>query len=69
MMKQSANSAVRFTSYQTLKDWVAGRSGGKVGNLQIMGIGAAAGVITVCQWLPNSAGSARSPADATMPFE
>ncbi|OCF31070.1 tricarboxylate transporter [Kwoniella heveanensis BCC8398] len=51
MMKQSANSAVRFTSYQAMKDYVTDRNGGTApGNTTIMAIGAAAGVITVCKW-------------------
>ncbi|WWC93847.1 hypothetical protein V866_000683 [Kwoniella sp. B9012] len=53
MMKQSANSAVRFTSYQAMKDYVVERNGGVApGNTTIMGIGAIAGVITVYATMP-----------------
>lgn len=53
MMKQSANSAVRFTSYQSLKDLaLKGNNGGALSNLSIMAIGAAAGVITVYSTMP-----------------
>ncbi|GAA5916541.1 hypothetical protein JCM6882_003578 [Rhodosporidiobolus microsporus] len=55
MMKQCANSAVRFSSYQALKDLaLAGKpAGGKeLGTLEIMGIGSAAGVITVYSTMP-----------------
>jgi solute carrier family 25 citrate transporter 1 len=53
MMKQSANSAVRFTSYQTLKDLALKRNDGlTLSNPSIMAIGAAAGVITVYSTMP-----------------
>lgn len=49
-MKQSANSAVRFTSYQAMKDYAMRKNGGhQPGNGTIMAIGAVAGVITVCE--------------------
>lgn len=53
MMKQSANSAVRFTSYQTLKDLALKRNDDlALSNPWIMAIGAAAGVITVYSTMP-----------------
>ncbi|WWC63047.1 uncharacterized protein I303_105646 [Kwoniella dejecticola CBS 10117] len=53
MMKQSANSAVRFTSYQAMKDYVVSMNGGQTpANTTIMGIGAMAGVITVYATMP-----------------
>ncbi|OWT38221.1 tricarboxylate transporter [Cryptococcus neoformans Bt1] len=53
MMKQSANSAVRFTSYQAMKDYAMRKNGGhQPGNGTIMAIGAVAGVITVYATMP-----------------
>lgn len=76
MMKQSANSAVRFTSYQAMKDYAMRRNGGQQpGNTTIMAIGAVAGVITVCEWMKINCKSklikVLSPlcVDTTMPFE
>ncbi|KAM0756200.1 tricarboxylate transport protein [Meredithblackwellia eburnea MCA 4105] len=53
MMKQCANSAVRFSSYQGLKDLaLAQRSSKELTSLQIMGIGSLAGMITVYTTMP-----------------
>jgi solute carrier family 25 citrate transporter 1 len=50
-MKQSANSATRFTSYEFMKDFLKARSStGQVTNTQTVLIGSAAGVITVCEY-------------------
>ncbi|ORY81808.1 putative Tricarboxylate transport protein [Leucosporidium creatinivorum] len=48
MMKQCANSAVRFSAYQGLKDLVLGaRSTTELDSLSTMAIGSTAGIITV----------------------
>ncbi|GAA6042687.1 hypothetical protein JCM8097_003746 [Rhodosporidiobolus ruineniae] len=53
MMKQCANSAVRFSSYQALKDLaLSGKANKELGSLEIMGIGSAAGIITVYCTMP-----------------
>lgn len=50
MMKQCANSAVRFSSYQGLKDLVLSqRATNELDSLSIMAIGSCAGMITVCK--------------------
>lgn len=50
-MKQGANSAVRFTSFATIQqymlDWTKPASG-KLSPVSTFGVGAAAGLITVC---------------------
>jgi solute carrier family 25 citrate transporter 1 len=50
MLRQGANSAVRFTSYSTLKQLVQGNNtpGSQLPAWLTFGIGASAGVITVC---------------------
>ena len=50
MLRQGANSAVRFTSYSTLKQLVQGSNtpGSQLPAWLTFGIGASAGVITVC---------------------
>ena len=47
--RQAANSAVRFGTYSTLKDYLEGRleAGEKLGAVPIFGIGAIAGLVTV----------------------
>lgn len=53
MMKQSANSAVRFTSYQAMKDAAISFYGkDELPNLAIMGIGGLAGIVTVYATMP-----------------
>ncbi|KAM0788316.1 hypothetical protein ACM66B_001459 [Microbotryomycetes sp. NB124-2] len=54
MMRQGANSAVRFTSYSTLKSFVTGnaRPGEALPATITFAIGAAAGVITVYATMP-----------------
>jgi solute carrier family 25 citrate transporter 1 len=51
-MKQGANSAVRFTSFATIQqymlDWTKPASG-KLSSVSTFGVGAAAGLITVCE--------------------
>lgn len=50
MMKQCANSAVRFSAYQGLKDLVlSARSTTQLDSLSTMAIGSTAGIITVCK--------------------
>jgi len=51
MLRQGANSAVRFTSYSTLKQLVQGNNtpGSQLPAWLTFGIGASAGVITVCK--------------------
>lgn len=51
MLRQGANSAVRFTSYATLKQLVQGNvsPGSPLPGWITFGIGATAGVITVCE--------------------
>lgn len=52
IMKQGANSAVRFTSYATLQqaalDYMKPETG-KLGSATTFGLGAIAGLITVCE--------------------
>lgn len=53
MMKQSANSAVRFSSYQGLKDMMLSHSGeAELSNGATMAIGGMAGIITVYTTMP-----------------
>lgn len=54
MLRQGANSAVRFTSYSTLKQLVQGNNtpGVQLPAWITFGIGATAGVITVCECNP-----------------
>lgn len=51
MMRQGANSAVRFGTYSTLKNFVAGsqRPGQSLPGGITFGIGAVAGIVTVCK--------------------
>lgn len=52
ILKQGANSAVRFTSYNTLRDAAISFNGGKQQQLGSVGtfiVGAAAGIVTVCE--------------------
>lgn len=53
IFRQSANSAVRFSSYSTLKQAAQGSvvPGSNFPGWMTFGIGAMAGVITVCEWL------------------
>lgn len=50
-MRQGANSAVRFSAYSTLKQSVQGsaRPGQQLPSVVTFGIGAIAGIITVCK--------------------
>ncbi|KAM0793012.1 hypothetical protein ACM66B_000504 [Microbotryomycetes sp. NB124-2] len=54
IMKQGANSAVRFTSYSTIKQWLQDRSGvtKQLSAAETFGAGAGAGVITVYATMP-----------------
>jgi len=55
MMRQGANSAVRFTTYTTLKQFVQSNSYAKTGPLPstiTFGIGAIAGLVTVYTTMP-----------------
>lgn len=54
MMRQGANSAVRFTTYTTLKQFVQGqgRAGQQLSSVMTFGIGAFAGLITVYTTMP-----------------
>ncbi|KIL65393.1 hypothetical protein M378DRAFT_105087 [Amanita muscaria Koide BX008] len=54
MMRQSANSAVRFTTYTTLKQFVQGtvRPGQQLPSAITFGIGAIAGLVTVYTTMP-----------------
>jgi len=54
MMRQSANSAVRFTTYTTLKQFVQGtvRPGQQLPSAITFGIGAVAGLVTVYTTMP-----------------
>lgn len=51
MLRQGANSAVRFSSYSTLKQLAQGSAvpGEDMPGWMTFGIGATAGVITVCK--------------------
>jgi len=53
IMKQGANSAVRFTSYSTLQGAALGYikpASGKLSSSVTFGLGAIAGLITVCEY-------------------
>ncbi|KIY66956.1 mitochondrial tricarboxylate transporter [Cylindrobasidium torrendii FP15055 ss-10] len=54
MMRQGANSAVRFTTYSTLKQFVQGqaRPGQQLPSTMTFGIGAIAGLVTVYTTMP-----------------
>ncbi|KAK4054716.1 hypothetical protein OIV83_000640 [Microbotryomycetes sp. JL201] len=54
IMKQGANSAVRFTSYSTIKQWLQDRSGvtKQLSAAETFAAGAGAGVITVYATMP-----------------
>ena len=54
MMRQGANSAVRFTTYTTLKQMVQGQSrpGQPISSATTFGIGAIAGLVTVYTTMP-----------------
>ena len=54
MMRQGANSAVRFTTYTTLKQMVQsqGRPGQPISSATTFGIGAIAGLVTVYTTMP-----------------
>lgn len=53
-MRQGANSAVRFTTYTTLKQFVqsTARPGQQLPNTITFGIGAIAGLVTVYTTMP-----------------
>ena len=55
MLRQGANSAVRFSSYSTLKQLAQGSvmAGSQLPGWMTFGIGSMAGVITVCKCLRN----------------
>ena len=71
MLRQGANSAVRFTSYSTLKQLVQGNNtpGSQLPAWLTFGIGASAGVITVCTYLTLRLIWMVLMIDTTMPFE
>lgn len=52
MMRQGANSAVRFTTYSAMKQAVQGSAGPsqQLPSTVTFGIGAMAGIITVCRY-------------------
>jgi solute carrier family 25 citrate transporter 1 len=54
MMRQGANSAVRFTTYATLKQFVQGtaRPGQRLPSAITFGIGGIAGLVTVYTTMP-----------------
>jgi solute carrier family 25 citrate transporter 1 len=54
MMRQGANSAIRFTTYSTLKQFVQGtaRPGQQLPSAITFGIGAIAGLVTVYTTMP-----------------
>lgn len=54
ILRQGANSAIRFTSYSTLKQFVQGnaRPGQKLSNVLTFAIGGVAGLITVYMTMP-----------------
>jgi solute carrier family 25 citrate transporter 1 len=54
MMRQGANSAVRFTTYATLKQFVQGtaRPGQQLPSAITFGIGGIAGLVTVYTTMP-----------------
>lgn len=54
MMRQGANSAVRFTTYTTLKQFVQGtaRPGQTLPSAITFGIGGIAGLVTVYTTMP-----------------
>ena len=56
MMRQGANSAVRFTTYTTLKQFVQQSQGARAGqplsSAATFGIGAVAGLVTVYTTMP-----------------
>ena len=54
MMRQGANSAVRFTTYATLKQFVQGtvRPGQPLPSAVTFGIGGIAGLVTVYTTMP-----------------
>lgn len=54
MMRQGGNSAVRFTTYSTLKQFVQGttRPGQNLPSTITFGIGAVAGLVTVYTTMP-----------------
>jgi solute carrier family 25 citrate transporter 1 len=51
MMRQGANSAVRLTTYSTLKG-IATKDGSKPGSVLTFGMGAIAGIVTVYTTMP-----------------
>lgn len=53
MLRQGANSAVRFGTYSTLRNFVQGssRAGQALPGGITFGIGAIAGIVTVCTYL------------------
>ena len=53
-MRQSANSAIRFTTYTTLKQFIQGtvRPGQQLPSAITFGIGAIAGLVTVYTTMP-----------------
>jgi len=54
MMRQGANSAVRFTTYSTLKQFCQGaiRGGQELPTVVTFGIGGVAGLVTVYTTMP-----------------
>jgi hypothetical protein len=79
IMKQGVNSAVRFSSYSTLSqlaiDWTAPESG-RLSSVATFGVGAIAGLITVCEsrfiaviCSSSVAGVDPLPVDSTMPLD
>ena len=54
MMRQGANSAVRFTTYSTLKQFCQGatRGGQELPTVVTFGIGGIAGLVTVYTTMP-----------------
>jgi solute carrier family 25 citrate transporter 1 len=48
MARQGANSAVRLTTYSTLRG-LATKDGRKTNDIETFGMGAVAGIVTVCE--------------------
>jgi len=71
-MKQGANSAVRFTSYATLQqlalDYMRPETG-KLGSATTFGLGAIAGLITVCEYRLGMRYNHALTPDTTMPLD
>ncbi|KAJ2720485.1 hypothetical protein GGI07_004568 [Coemansia sp. Benny D115] len=52
MARQGANSCVRFAVYDSMKQWLVGRTEKKIGGMQAFVLGMAAGTVTVYATMP-----------------